>query len=93
MSAPSGMFAGGLALGVLLSVGGMFGYSTYMAGAPGNCDGGSLCGEGTVCERLVRFLENYVAKALEAGATEYIIKPFESAALEDKLAILGLSSP
>ena len=50
MSAPSGMFAGGLALGVLLSVGGMFGYSTYMAGAPGNCDGGSLCGEGTVCE-------------------------------------------
>lgn len=50
MSTPASMFAGGLALGVLLGVGGMFGYSTYLAAAPEDCGGGELCGEGTVCQ-------------------------------------------
>lgn len=50
MSTPAGIFAGGLALGILLGVGGMFGYSTYMVEAPNDCGGGKVCGEGTVCE-------------------------------------------
>jgi hypothetical protein len=48
MSAPASVFAGGLVLGVLLGVGGMFGYSTYLAAAPSDC--GGVCGEGTICE-------------------------------------------
>jgi two-component system chemotaxis response regulator CheY len=32
-----------------------------------------------------------VVKALEAGADEYIMKPFEEEALKDKLKILGLN--
>jgi hypothetical protein len=48
MSAPANGFAGGLVLGVCLGVGGMFGYSTYLATAPRDC--GGVCGDGTVCE-------------------------------------------
>jgi two-component system chemotaxis response regulator CheY len=32
-----------------------------------------------------------VVKALEAGADEYIMKPFEEEALKDKLRIMGLN--
>jgi len=34
-----------------------------------------------------------MAKALEAGANEYLMKPFTRAALEDKLRLLGVLAP
>jgi two-component system chemotaxis response regulator CheY len=34
-----------------------------------------------------------VATALEAGADEYLMKPFTAEVLLDKLGILGISSP
>lgn len=33
---------------------------------------------------------NFIERALEAGADEYLMKPFGPEALEDKLAMLGL---
>ncbi len=33
---------------------------------------------------------DFILSALEAGADEYLMKPFEAAALADKLAMLGL---
>ncbi len=32
-----------------------------------------------------------VSQALEAGANEYLMKPFTKEALEEKIALLGLS--
>lgn len=32
----------------------------------------------------------YITRALEAGADEYLMKPFDDAALNEKLAMLGL---
>ena len=34
-----------------------------------------------------------VVRAIEAGADEYVMKPFTKAVIEDKLQILGLVSP
>jgi len=34
---------------------------------------------------------DYILRALEAGADEYLMKPFDDAALGEKLAILGLA--
>lgn len=33
---------------------------------------------------------NFIVRALEAGADEYLMKPFDDEALNEKLAILGL---
>lgn len=33
----------------------------------------------------------YITRALEAGADEYLMKPFDSEALDDKLAMLGFA--
>jgi len=33
---------------------------------------------------------DYIVRALEAGADEYLMKPFDDAALNEKLAMLGL---
>jgi two-component system, chemotaxis family, chemotaxis protein CheY len=34
---------------------------------------------------------DYIERALEAGADEYLMKPFDVEALDDKLAMLGLA--
>jgi two-component system chemotaxis response regulator CheY len=34
---------------------------------------------------------DYIVRALNAGADEYLMKPFDNAALEEKLAMLGLA--
>ena len=34
---------------------------------------------------------NFIESALEAGANEYLMKPFDEEALEEKLTLLGLS--
>ncbi len=34
---------------------------------------------------------DFILRALEAGANEYLMKPFDRAAFEDKLAMLGLA--
>jgi two-component system chemotaxis response regulator CheY len=34
---------------------------------------------------------DYIVRALEAGADEYLMKPFDDAALDEKLALLGLT--
>jgi two-component system chemotaxis response regulator CheY len=34
---------------------------------------------------------DYILRALEAGADEYLMKPFDEEALNDKLALLGLT--
>ncbi len=36
--------------------------------------------------------KEYVTRAMEAGANEYLMKPFTKESLRDKLAILGFSS-
>jgi len=36
---------------------------------------------------------NKVAKALEAGADEYIMKPFTKAMIVEKLALMGIDTP
>jgi two-component system chemotaxis response regulator CheY len=33
---------------------------------------------------------DYIIRALEAGADEYLMKPFDDTALDEKLAMLGL---
>jgi two-component system chemotaxis response regulator CheY len=33
---------------------------------------------------------DYIVRALEAGADEYLMKPFDDEALNEKLAMLGL---
>ena len=33
---------------------------------------------------------NFIIRALEAGADEYLMKPFDNEGLTDKLAMLGL---
>jgi len=33
---------------------------------------------------------DYIIRALEAGADEYLMKPFDDMALDEKLAMLGL---
>jgi two-component system chemotaxis response regulator CheY len=33
---------------------------------------------------------DYIVRALEAGADEYLMKPFDDKALDEKLAMLGL---
>jgi two-component system chemotaxis response regulator CheY len=34
---------------------------------------------------------DYIVRALEAGADEYLMKPFDDEALDEKLALLGLA--
>jgi len=34
---------------------------------------------------------DYIVRALEAGADEYLMKPFDDQALDEKLAMLGLA--
>jgi two-component system chemotaxis response regulator CheY len=34
--------------------------------------------------------DDYIVRALDAGADEYLMKPFDDAALGDKLAMIGL---
>ena len=36
--------------------------------------------------------QSQVQKAIEAGASEYLMKPFSAESIEEKLAILGLSA-
>jgi two-component system chemotaxis response regulator CheY len=36
---------------------------------------------------------DHVAKALAAGADEYVMKPFDQSVISDKLALLGFGSP
>lgn len=35
---------------------------------------------------------DYIVRALEAGADEYLMKPFDDQALDEKLAMLGLAA-
>jgi DNA-binding NarL/FixJ family response regulator len=35
----------------------------------------------------------YMSRAMEAGADEYLMKPFDKAALRGKLELLGLAAP
>jgi two-component system chemotaxis response regulator CheY len=35
----------------------------------------------------------YVTRAIEAGANEYLMKPFTKESLRDKLALLGFETP
>jgi two-component system, chemotaxis family, chemotaxis protein CheY len=37
--------------------------------------------------------KRHILRALAAGADEYLMKPFDSQALNDKLAILGIGKP
>jgi two-component system chemotaxis response regulator CheY len=34
--------------------------------------------------------DHYIVRALDAGADEYLMKPFDDAALSDKLAMMGI---
>jgi two-component system, chemotaxis family, chemotaxis protein CheY len=36
--------------------------------------------------------DDYIVRALEAGADEYLMKPFDDKALDEKLAMLGLAA-
>ena len=36
---------------------------------------------------------DYIVRALDAGADEYLMKPFDDAALADKLVMIGLEIP
>ena len=36
--------------------------------------------------------DNYIMRALDAGADEYLMKPFDDAALGDKLMMMGVES-
>jgi len=36
--------------------------------------------------------DDYIVRALDAGADEYLMKPFDDAALSDKLAMMGLET-